>query len=241
MEVDKSIKAVALVSGGLDSACSLAEAVNRGWDVMALSVDYGQRHQMELKAARELCRYMGVTHCIARAHGLGQVAHWSALTRREHEVPTGRSEADMAEGVPISYVPMRNTNLLALAAALLESRVLEAIDAGQVVHRAVLVIGANAVDYSGYPDCRPEFYEAMLKALRLGSKIGTEHRLGFEIDTPVIGMTKGQVIMRGHDLGVPVHKTYSCYRGVMGHCGVCDSCILREKGFTEARAAGYAV
>ena len=145
----------------------------------------------------------------------------------------------MGEGIPISYVPMRNTTFLALAAALLESVVLESIDRGEQVHRAVIVIGANAVDYSGYPDCRPEYYEAMTKALRLGSKIGDEHRLGFEVWTPVIGMSKAQVIMRGHDLGVPVTETYSCYNGGETHCGACDSCILRNKGFEEARAQGY--
>ncbi|MEM3085788.1 MAG: 7-cyano-7-deazaguanine synthase QueC [Halobacteria archaeon] len=216
------MKALCLLSGGMDSAVAAAIARARGGELHALSFDYGQRHRRELRSARAVARALG-----ARSHGVLRVdlrqIGGSALTARL-PLERRRSAREILRDprIPSTYVPLRNTIFLVLAAARAE-----------VAAADRLVLGANAVDYSHYPDCRPEYYRAMARAIALGSKRGAGGRpLG--IWTPVIGMTKAQIVRRGLALGVPFHLTWSCYAGGARPCGRCDSCLLRAKGFEEA-------
>jgi 7-cyano-7-deazaguanine synthase len=217
-----SKRAVVLLSGGLDSATVLAIAKAEGYGLYALSFSYGQRHAWELEAAKRVAASIGVAqHRIAnidlRAFG------GSALTA-DIDVPKGRDAEEMAQGIPITYVPARNTIFLAFALAWAE--VLGAND---------IFLGVNALDYSGYPDCRPEFIEAFEKMANLATKAGVEGRQHLRIHTPLIAMTKAQIIATGTELGVAYGLTSSCYDpGPIGApCGQCDSCLLREKGFRE--------
>jgi 7-cyano-7-deazaguanine synthase len=220
----ESKRAVVLLSGGLDSATVLAVARSEGYECHALSFSYGQRHAFELEAAKRVAALLGAAqHRIAsidlRAFG------GSALTA-EIDVPKGRDEAAMGQGIPITYVPARNTIFLSFALAWAE--VLESSD---------IFIGVNALDYSGYPDCRPEFIEAFAKMANLATKAGVEGRQHLKIHTPLIAMTKAQIIQKGIELGVDYSLTSSCYdpspEGLP--CGQCDSCLLRQKGFAESR------
>jgi 7-cyano-7-deazaguanine synthase len=215
-------RAVVLVSGGLDSATVLAIARSQGFDCYAISFDYGQRHRHELTAAAHVARSLGAVRQIVvpidlRAFG------GSALTAAI-DVPKDRDESAMASGIPITYVPARNTVFLSLALGWAE--VLGARD---------LFIGVNAVDYSGYPDCRPEFVAAFEHLANLATKAGVEGEQ-FTIHAPLIELTKAQIIARGLALGVDYGLTHSCYDpDELGRaCGHCDSCQLRLKGFAEA-------
>jgi len=217
-------RAVVLLSGGLDSATVLALARARGFEVHALTVDYGQRHRRELAAARRIARALGaVEHRILavdlRAFG------GSALTSRSLRVPKRRSLREIGRGIPVTYVPARNTLLLALALAWAEA--LGARD---------LFLGVNAVDYSGYPDCRPAFLRAFTRLARLATKAGVEGRGRFRIHAPLLRMTKDRIIRTGLALGVDYRLTHSCYdptpRGRA--CGRCDACRLRLRGFARA-------
>ncbi|MGA7343913.1 MAG: 7-cyano-7-deazaguanine synthase QueC [Terracidiphilus sp.] len=214
--------AVILVSGGLDSATVLAIARNQGYATYALSFDYGQRHAYELQAAQRVAASLGaIEHRIAaidlRAFG------GSALTA-DIEVPKGRQPADMAHGIPITYVPARNTIFLAFALAWAE-----------VLASSDIFLGVNALDYSGYPDCRPEFIAAFEKLANLATKAGVEGRQQLKIHTPLIALTKAQIIQKGIELGVDYALTSSCYDPFQDGqpCGQCDSCLLRRKGFRE--------
>jgi 7-cyano-7-deazaguanine synthase len=216
-------KAVCLLSGGLDSATCLALARRDGFDCYALSFDYGQRHLTELDAARRIATALGATaHRVAKID-LRVFGH-SALTG-DIAVPKGRDEAAMNEGIPVTYVPARNTIFLSFALAWAE--VLESSD---------IFIGVNALDYSGYPDCRPEFIEAFAKMSNLATKIGVEGITRMQIHTPLIRLSKADIVRLGGDLGVPFGLTHSCYDpDAAGQpCGACDSCLLRAKGFREA-------
>jgi 7-cyano-7-deazaguanine synthase len=215
-------RAVVLLSGGLDSATVLAIAKAEAYELYALSFSYGQRHAWELEAAKRVAASIGtIQHRIAnidlRAFG------GSALTA-DIDVPKGRDAEEMAHGIPITYVPARNTIFLAFALAWAE--VLGASD---------IFLGVNALDYSGYPDCRPEFIEAFEKMANLATKAGVEGRQHLTIHTPLIAMTKAQIITTGTELGVDYALTSSCYDpGLTGApCGQCDSCLLRLKGFRE--------
>jgi 7-cyano-7-deazaguanine synthase len=215
--------AVVLLSGGLDSTTVLAHAVREGFAAHCLSFRYGQRHTAELEAAADVARAYGATaHRVAeidlRAFG------GSALTDDAIAVPKGRSAADMATGIPVTYVPARNTIFLAFALGWAE--VLGARD---------LFIGVNALDYSGYPDCRPEFIRAFETLANLATKAGAEGGQ-FTVHTPLIAMTKAEIIRHGVSLGVDYGRTTSCYDpDVHGHaCGQCDACHLRARGFAEA-------
>jgi 7-cyano-7-deazaguanine synthase len=217
-----SKSAVVLLSGGLDSATVLAIARGQGYETYALSFSYGQRHAWELEAAKRVAASLGAArHRIAtidlRAFG------GSALTA-DIDVPKGRAPDEMSHGIPITYVPARNTIFLSFALAWAE--VLGASD---------VFIGVNALDYSGYPDCRPEFIEAYEKMANLATKAGVEGRQHLKIHTPLIALTKAQIIARGLELGVDFALTSSCYDpGPNGApCGACDSCLLRAKGFSE--------
>lgn len=218
----KTKRAVILLSGGLDSATVLAIAKNEGFELYALSFSYGQRHAWELEAARRVAASVGVAeHRIAaidlRAFG------GSALTA-DIPVPKGRAADEMSRGIPITYVPARNTIFLAYALAWAE--VLGAND---------IFLGVNALDYSGYPDCRPEYIAAFEKMANLATKAGVEGHQHVRIHTPLIAFTKAQIIAKGRELGVDYSLTSSCYdpspTGVP--CGQCDSCLLRQKGFRE--------
>jgi 7-cyano-7-deazaguanine synthase len=216
-------KAVCLLSGGLDSSTCLALARHEGFECYALSFDYGQRHRVELEAAKRVATALGaIRHVIfpldLRAFG------GSALTD-EIEVPKGRSAAEMGQGIPVTYVPARNTIFLACALAWAET--LEASD---------IFLGVNAIDYSGYPDCRPEFIEAFERMANLATKAGVEGRTRVHIHTPLIRLTKAAIVKLGRDLGVDFALTWSCYDpDAQGRpCGACDSCLLRSKGFEEA-------
>lgn len=220
------MKAVCLVSGGLDSATCLAHARRAGFECYALSFDYGQRHRVELDAARRIAKVLQVAdHRVARID-LRVFGH-SALTD-EIDVPKGREETAMNSGIPITYVPARNTIFLSFALAWAE--VLEASD---------IYIGVNALDYSGYPDCRPEFIQAFEQMGRLATKAGVEGRTTLRIRTPLIELSKAQIVLLARELGVPLELTYSCYDpDAAGRpCGACDSCLLRAKGFREAGMA----
>jgi 7-cyano-7-deazaguanine synthase len=215
--------AVVLVSGGLDSATVLALALAEGFLPYALSVDYGQRHRFELEAARRVCAAAGTARHVVLSLDL-RAFGGSALTA-EIGVPKDRSEDEMQQGIPLTYVPARNTTFLALALGWAET--LGAFD---------IFVGVNAVDYSGYPDCRPEFVDAFARLANLATKAGVEGGGPFRIHTPLIRLTKAEIIQTGTRLGVDYSLTHSCYdpdeRG--RPCGRCDSCHLRLKGFAEA-------
>lgn len=219
----KTARAVVLLSGGLDSATAAAEAKAAGFAVFALTVDYGQRHSVELEAARRVARSLGVERQIVLPIDL-RAFGGSALTDCI-EVPKDRPTATLADqGVPITYVPARNTILLSLALGWAE--VLGAFD---------LFVGVNCVDYSGYPDCRPEFIEGFERLANLATRAGVEGTGRFRIHTPLIRLTKEQIIARGLELGVDFGQTHSCYDpSPEGHaCGRCDSCRLRLEGFAR--------
>lgn len=205
----------------MDSATALAITKAEHLDVLALTFDYGQRHRRELDAARRVAKHFGVRDHRIVTLDLTAIGG-SALTDRQIQVPSQRSLEEIGHGIPPTYVPARNTILLSYALGLAE----------QVGAKAI-VIAANAIDYSGYPDCRPEFYKAFQEVARLGTKRGVEGDV-IEIRTPLIAMTKADIVRKGEALGVPWKLTWSCYRGGERACGVCDSCQLRLKGFREA-------
>jgi 7-cyano-7-deazaguanine synthase len=216
-------KAVVLLSGGLDSTTALAVARSRGFACYALSVDYGQRHRIELDRAAAVAKALGaVEHRVVKID-LRQIGG-SALTA-DIAVPKDRSTDVIGAGVPVTYVPARNTILLGLALGYAE--VIGAFD---------LFIGANILDHSGYPDCRPEFLSAFESLANLATKAGTEGAGKFRVHAPLIELTKAEIIREGTKLGVDYALTLSCYDpDATGRaCGRCDSCLLRKKGFTEA-------
>ena len=217
----KKPKAVILLSGGLDSATSLAIARQRGFDLHAISFDYGQRHRIELKAAESIANSAGAKHSII-AFDLRQFGG-SALTD-DIDVPKDRSHLEIAGGIPITYVPARNTIFLAFAVGIAE--VIGAFD---------IFIGVNALDYSGYPDCRPEFISTFEHLANVATKAGMEGK-SFKIHAPLIQMSKAQIIREGIKLGVDYSLTTSCYDPSTDGlaCGGCDSCQLRRMGFAEA-------
>jgi 7-cyano-7-deazaguanine synthase len=215
-------RAVVLLSGGIDSTTTLAIAKAEGYEAYALSFDYGQRHQIEVEAARRVASSLGANeHRVAKIDL--RIFGGSALTDNV-EVPKQRSETEIGHGIPITYVPARNTIFLAYALAWAE-----------VISANHIFLGVNAIDYSGYPDCRPEFIEAFETLANLGTKAGTEGK-HFDIRTPLIKFSKAEIIAKANELGIDLGLTHSCYdpspEGVA--CGECDSCLLRLKGFHEA-------
>jgi 7-cyano-7-deazaguanine synthase len=216
-------RAVVLLSGGLDSTVAAALAREQGHELHPLSFDYGQRHRRELHSARDVAKALGARSHTILAVPVGQLGG-SALTEKAIAVPTGRSEAQMGADIPATYVPARNIVFLSLALGLAEVK-----DADSIF------IGANALDYSGYPDCRPEFFAAFEEAARLGTKRGVEGR-PIRVRVPLQTMTKADIVREGLRLKAPLDLTWSCYQGGEKACGVCDSCVLRLKGFREAGA-----
>ena len=216
-------RAVVLLSGGLDSATALAVAKAEGFAPYAMSFRYGQRHAVELDSARRVAQALGVAGHVVVDIDLRAIGG-SALTA-DLPVPKGRSPAEMGEGIPVTYVPARNTIFLSFALAWAE-----------VLGAADLYIGVNALDYSGYPDCRPEYITAFEAMASLATKAGVEGRQRLTVHAPLLALTKADIIRRGLALGVDYGLTSSCYDpGPDGRpCGACDSCRLRAKGFAEA-------
>jgi len=212
-----------LVSGGLDSATALAMACRDGFEPFALSFDYGQRHRFELDAARRVCQATGVMRQLISKLDLRSIGG-SSLTS-DLPVPKDRSEGEMSAGIPATYVPARNTIFLSIALGWAET--LGAYD---------IYLGVNAIDYSGYPDCRPEYIAAFERLANLGTRVGVEGTGVWRIHTPLIRMSKAEIIKTGIALGVDYSLTHSCYDpDTTGRpCGRCDSCELRLKGFAEA-------
>ncbi len=213
--------AVVLLSGGMDSATALAMTREEGFRVIALTFDYGQRHLREVEAAKAVAKHFGVRDHRIVSIDLTAIGG-SALTDHRIRVPEQRSLEEIGRGIPPTYVPARNTILLGYALGL-----------GEVIGANAIVIAAQHLDYSGYPDCRPEYYRAFQEVARLGTKRGVEGDV-IEIRTPLIAMSKADIVRKGEELGVPWELTWSCYRGAAKACGVCDSCQLRLKGFREA-------
>lgn len=218
-----SKNAVVLASGGLDSTTTMAIAKSQGFTLFCLSFDYGQRHRFELEAARKVSERLGAADHLIFNLDLS-VFGGSALTA-DIAVPKGRDDKTMAQGIPITYVPARNTIFLSIALAWAE-----------VINAGHIFIGVNAVDYSGYPDCRPEFIAAFETMANLATKAAVEGTLPVSVHTPLIHMTKAQIIRTGLDLGVDYSLTHSCYDPSADGkaCGQCDSCLLRRKGFLDA-------
>ena len=216
-------KAVCLLSGGLDSSTCLALARRQGYECYALSFDYGQRHRVELQAATRVAAALGAAKHVVVRVGL-DVFGGSALTD-EIAVPKGRDLAEMEQSIPVTYVPARNTVFLSLALAWAET--LDCAD---------IFIGVNALDYSGYPDCRPEFIKAFEDLASVATKAAVEGRTRLKVHAPLVNLNKAQIVALGRELGVPFGLTHSCYDPAPEGrpCGECDSCLLRAKGFREA-------
>jgi len=219
---NKPKRAVVLLSGGLDSATVLAVAKSEGYELYALSFFYGQRHAWELEAAKRVAASIGVAE--HRTVPIDLRAFGGSALTADIAIPKGRTTQEMADSIPITYVPARNTIFLAFALAWAE--VLGASD---------IYLGVNALDYSGYPDCRPEYIAAFEKMANLATKAGVEGHQALKIHTPLIALTKAQIIARGIELGIDYGLTSSCYDPSPSGapCGQCDSCLLRQKGFSE--------
>jgi 7-cyano-7-deazaguanine synthase len=222
--MSKKNKAIVLSSGGIDSTTAMAIARQEGYEIFSLSFRYGQRHARELDAAQSVAQTLGATEHLVVDIDLATIGG-SALTD-DIDVPKTRTEQEMKKSIPVTYVPARNTIFLSCALAWAE-----------VIGASDIFIGVNAVDYSGYPDCRPEYIKAFEHMANLATKAGVEGKVQIKIRTPLIHMTKAAIIQKGTALGVDYSITHSCYdpspEGKA--CGQCDSCLLRKKGFTEAR------
>jgi 7-cyano-7-deazaguanine synthase len=216
-------KAVVLLSGGVDSSTCLSIAKDQGYELSAISFYYHQRHRVEMEAAGKVAQAAGVTDHLVLELPLDKIGG-SALTS-DLEVPKSRSIEEMSAGIPITYVPARNTIFLSFALAWAEVR-----------GASNIFIGVNAIDYSGYPDCRPEYIEAFSAMANLATKQAVEGEIKIKIHTPLIELTKGEIIKKGLALGLDYGLTHSCYDPTPSGrpCGRCDSCILRKKGFEEA-------
>lgn len=231
------MNAIVLLSGGLDSTTVATHAVREGHEVRALTIGYGQRHVRELRSARAVADRLEIPLLEIDASFYAGLASFSSLTSEDQAVPEMRNLEAMSADIPNTYVPLRNTFFVTLAAAALESWLLEKIErdgADPATIGGTIYVGANAIDYSGYPDCRPEFYDAITEVLRLGSKVGTAYGLSMRIEAPIITMSKAEIVRYGMELGAPLELTWSCYAGLEWPCGACDSCLLRAEGFAAA-------
>ena len=217
-------KAVVLSSGGIDSTTVMAIAKQEGFEIYSLSFFYKQRHSVEIEAAKKVADVMGVKKHLIIDIDLKKIGG-SALTDNNLDVPKYRKMQSMADEIPVTYVPARNTIFLSYALAWAE-----------VLQSSDIFIGVNAIDYSGYPDCRPEYIEAFERMANLATKAGVEGKTKLKIRTPLIHMTKAEIIKKGVDLGVDFSLTHSCYDPSSDGlaCGECDSCIIRKQGFKEA-------
>ena len=221
-----SLRAVVLLSGGMDSSTAAAVALEDGFEVHALAVDYGQRAAREVESARRVAEALGLASFRVVAVDLRAIGG-SALTDESIDVPQDRPHKTIGREVPATYVPARNTVFLSIAAA-----------AAETLGASAIYIGVNALDYSGYPDCRPEYIAAFQHVIAMGTKQGLSGEV-VEIRTPLIALTKADIVRRGVELAVPFDLTLSCYDpvekgGIPAHCGHCDACRLRARGFDEA-------
>lgn len=212
-------KAVCLFSGGLDSTTALYAARAEGYETSAVTIHYGQLHEREIEFAKQTAAALKIPHYLIP---LSMPWGGSSLLDRKITMPSGRSENEMEKDIPNTYVPARNSVFLALA-----------VSCAEAVGAEAVFIGANALDYSGYPDCRPDFFEAFEEVVRRGTKAGVEGRK-IEIKAPLLKLSKKEIIQLAGKLSVPLEKTWSCYKGSASPCGECDSCRLRAKGFREA-------
>ncbi len=212
-------KAICLLSGGMDSAVTLYFARREGYIPVALSFDYGQRHEKEVEAAHKIAHALDASQHVIRFK-----LPWKGSSLLEHDgkVPHGRDPEHISREIPSTYVPARNSIFLAFAFSCAEAEKAEAV-----------FFGANALDFSGYPDCRPDFIAAFAEAMHHGTRVGVEGQ-SIRIMAPLLHMTKKEIVLLGHELNVPFESTWSCYEGGSRPCGTCDSCILRAKGFREA-------
>jgi 7-cyano-7-deazaguanine synthase len=217
--VKKMKKAVIVLSGGLDSTTCMGIAKDTGYELYPITFYYGQRHNREVEQAKKVAEYYEVSDHRVVSLGFLQEIGGSALTDQEIEVPTNGEEG----GIPVTYVPARNLIFLSLATAYAE-----------VVGAEAIYIGVSAVDFSGYPDCRPEFIHSMTQTIQLATKVGTTTEESIRIETPLIDLSKSETVEVGIRLEVPYHLTTSCYHGDEVACGICDSCRLRLKGFHKA-------
>ncbi len=220
---EKSVKAVCLLSGGLDSSTCLAVARREGFECYAVSFDYGQRHKVELEAARRVAAALGAVRHVIVTVDLRAIGG-SALTD-EIAVPKGREVSEMAAEIPVTYVPARNTVFLSIA-----------LGWAEVLGASDIFLGVNAVDYSGYPDCRPEFLRAFERLANLATKAGVEGDTRWKVHAPLLRLSKAEIVRLATELGVDPRLTHSCYDPAPDGraCGVCDSCRLRRNGFEEA-------
>ncbi|NVL89595.1 MAG: 7-cyano-7-deazaguanine synthase QueC [Desulfobacterales bacterium] len=221
--MSKKKKAIVLSSGGVDSTTAMAMAKREGYEIYSLSFRYGQRHAIELEAAQRIAKALGAKQHLVIDIDLAKVGG-SALTN-DIDVPKDRTNQEMQREIPATYVPARNTIFLSYALAW-----------GEILEAPDIFIGVNAVDYSGYPDCRPEYIEAFERMANLATKAGVEGKTRIRIKTPLIQMSKAEIIRTGIELGVDYSMTHSCYDPSPSEkaCGRCDSCLLRKKGFREA-------
>ena len=230
---------VVLLSGGLDSTTVAAFAKNRGYQLTAITLNYGQNHIKEIDAAKQVAATLNIEHQVVDVGFFKHLAWYSSLTNSElFETPLERNADEMDGEIPISYVPLRNTFFITIAAAYLESKALSLIEQDGVDPNdltASIFIAANALDYSGYPDCRPEYYQVMRRALFQGSKLGTQYGREILIETPIIALSKAEIVKLALAERAPLEATWSCYLGGDYPCGGCDSCILRAKGFLESQ------
>lgn len=211
--------------------------------LFALTINYGQSHLKEISAAKKVARSLNIQHQVVNADFFKTLAWYSALTSKEQfNIPREALKLGVLKkresDIPITYVPLRNTFFITMGAAFLESQALKAIEMDKVKPanlRASLWLGPNALDYSGYPDCRPEYYEKISSAINQGSKLFTQYKVKLGIETPLITMSKADIVRTAVAMEAPIELTWSCYRGGAKPCGVCDSCVLRAKGFKEAR------
>ncbi len=213
-------KAICLLSGGLDSTVTLAYAIAQGYEIVPLTMRYGQRHSRELESARKVVAHYGLKKHIVIDLDLTSF-HSSALTSKDVDVPMRDKVEDIGYDIPVTYVPARNIIFLSVAAGLCESEGADHV-----------FIGANAIDYSGYPDCRPEFFRAFEQVLAVGTKSGVMGH-PVRIEHPILRLSKAEIVKLGLDLKAPLSLTWSCYQGGQKGCGRCDSCLLRLKGFHE--------
>lgn len=214
-------EAIVLLSGGLDSSTVLALAKERGYEIAALTFDYGQKHIRELNSARKIAKHFKVKEHIVVPLNVGSLLK-SSLTRNSMSIPQNRTKEEISSEVPSTYVPARNIVFLSIAASIAESRGAKAI-----------FIASNSIDFSGYPDCTPEFISAFQRTLDVGTKSGREGR-GIRVEAPIITKSKAEIVREAVRLKVPLEDTWSCYKGGVKACGRCDSCLLRLKGFSEA-------
>jgi len=239
IEIKDKIKiGVVSLSGGQDSTTVLTYAKRKGYELYALSFIYGQTLTREIKQAKKICEYLNVKHEISDVSSFKNLAWFSALTHPEMlPIPKYEKHEEIEEEIPFTYVPLRNSFFLVCCAAYLESITLNKIEIENVAPERImahLFIAANYIDYSNYPDCRPEYFRKAEKFLYAGSKLGTFYNVPMRIKTPIIKMSKKEITEFGVKLRAPLHLTHTCYVGEEEACGKCPSCLLRIKGFKEA-------